>query len=63
MALTALGLSGDSVTNRSTPALVARVTELAETGRINQRIGDALNAEGFRPSKRTVGSSAGRSAP
>jgi DNA invertase Pin-like site-specific DNA recombinase len=35
------------------PALLARVTELAEAGRTNRQIADALNAEGFRPPKRT----------
>jgi hypothetical protein len=35
------------------PALLARVTELAEAGRTNQQIADALNTEGFRPPKRT----------
>jgi DNA invertase Pin-like site-specific DNA recombinase len=35
------------------PALLARVTELAEAGRNNTQIADALNAEGFRPPKRT----------
>ena len=34
-------------------ALLARVTELAEAGRNNRQIADALNAEGFRPPKRT----------
>ena len=35
------------------PALLARVTELAEAGRTNGQIAGALNAEGFRPPKRT----------
>jgi hypothetical protein len=35
------------------PALLARVTELAAAGRTNRQIADALNAEGFRPPKRT----------
>ena len=35
------------------PALLARVTELAEAGRTSQQIADVLNAEGFRPPKRT----------
>lgn len=35
------------------PALLARVTELAEAGRSNRQIADALNAEGFRPAKRS----------
>jgi hypothetical protein len=35
------------------PALLARVTELAATGRTNRQIADALNAEGLRPPKRT----------
>jgi DNA invertase Pin-like site-specific DNA recombinase len=35
------------------PALLARVTELTEAGRTNQQIADVLNAEGFRPPKRT----------
>jgi DNA invertase Pin-like site-specific DNA recombinase len=35
------------------PALLARVTELAATGRNNRQIADALNAEGLRPPKRT----------
>jgi len=35
------------------PALLARVTELAGAGRTNQQIADVLNAEGFRPPKRT----------
>jgi DNA invertase Pin-like site-specific DNA recombinase len=35
------------------PALLARVTELAEARRTNQQIADILNAEGFRPPKRT----------
>ena len=35
------------------PALLARVTGLAAAGRNNQQIADALNAEGFRPPKRT----------
>ena len=35
------------------PALLARVTELAEAGRNNRQIADILNAEGFRPPKRT----------
>jgi DNA invertase Pin-like site-specific DNA recombinase len=35
------------------PALLARVTELARAGRGNREIADALNAEGFRPPKRT----------
>jgi DNA invertase Pin-like site-specific DNA recombinase len=34
-------------------ALLARVTELAATGRTNRQIADALNAEGLRPPKRT----------
>ena len=36
------------------PALLARVTELAAAGRNNRQIADALNAEGFRPPKRTI---------
>jgi DNA invertase Pin-like site-specific DNA recombinase len=35
------------------PALLARVTDLAAAGRTSQQIADALNAEGFRPPKRT----------
>jgi hypothetical protein len=35
------------------PALLARVTELAEAGRSSRQITDTLNAEGFRPPKRT----------
>jgi DNA invertase Pin-like site-specific DNA recombinase len=35
------------------PALLARVTELAGTGRSSRQIADALNADGFRPPKRT----------
>ena len=35
------------------PVLLARVTELAGAGRTNQQIADVLNAEGFRPPKRT----------
>src|SRR5215469_2280527 len=35
------------------PALRARVTELAEAGQNNPQIADVLNAEGFRPPKRT----------
>lgn len=35
------------------PALLARVTELAGAGRTTQQIADVLNAEGFRPPKRT----------
>jgi DNA invertase Pin-like site-specific DNA recombinase len=35
------------------PALLARVTELAEAGRNNRQIAGILNAEGFRPPKRT----------
>ena len=35
------------------PALLARVTGLAAAGRNNRQIADALNAEGFRPPKRT----------
>ncbi len=35
------------------PALLARVTELAVAGRNNRQIADILNAEGFRPPKRT----------
>jgi DNA invertase Pin-like site-specific DNA recombinase len=35
------------------PALLARVTELAQAGRTNQQIAGILNAEGFRPPKRT----------
>ena len=35
------------------PALLARVTELAAAGRNNRQIADTLNAEGFRPPKRT----------
>jgi DNA invertase Pin-like site-specific DNA recombinase len=34
-------------------ALLARVTELAGAGRNSRQIADALNAEGFRPPKRT----------
>ena len=35
------------------PALLALVTELADAGRTSQQIADVLNAEGFRPPKRT----------
>jgi hypothetical protein len=35
------------------PALLARVTELVAAGRTNQQIAGVLNAEGFRPPKRT----------
>ena len=35
------------------PALLTRITELAAAGRNNRQIADALNAEGFRPPKRT----------
>jgi len=35
------------------PALLARVTELAEAGQNSPQIADALNVEGFRPPKRT----------
>jgi DNA invertase Pin-like site-specific DNA recombinase len=35
------------------PALLARVTELAEAGQTSRQIADALNAGGFRPPKRT----------
>jgi hypothetical protein len=35
------------------PALLARVTGLAAAGRNNRQIADVLNAEGFRPPKRT----------
>jgi hypothetical protein len=35
------------------PALLARVTGLAAAGRTNQQIAEVLNAEGFRPPKRT----------
>jgi DNA invertase Pin-like site-specific DNA recombinase len=35
------------------PALLARVTELAQAGRTNQQIAGILNAEGLRPPKRT----------
>ena len=35
------------------PALLARVTELAEAGRTTRQIADTLNTEGFRPPKRT----------
>ena len=35
------------------PALLARVTELAAAGRNNRQIADTLNAEGYRPPKRT----------
>jgi hypothetical protein len=35
------------------PALLARVTGLAAAGRSNRQIADVLNAEGFRPPKRT----------
>jgi hypothetical protein len=35
------------------PALLDRVTGLAAAGRNNQQIADVLNAEGFRPPKRT----------
>jgi len=35
------------------PALLARVTDLAEAGRTNRQIAGVLNAEGFRPPKRT----------
>ena len=35
------------------PALLARVTELAAAERNNRQIADVLNAEGFRPPKRT----------
>jgi len=40
---------GPRIGPRSTSALVACVAELAEAGRINRQIADALNAEGFRP--------------
>src|SRR6516165_1597414 len=36
------------------PSLLARVTELAATGRTSRQIADVLNAEGFRPPKRTT---------
>jgi DNA invertase Pin-like site-specific DNA recombinase len=36
------------------PALLARVTGLAATGRSNRQIAGVLNAEGFRPPKRTT---------
>ncbi|MGH3123630.1 MAG: recombinase family protein [Streptosporangiaceae bacterium] len=36
------------------PALLARVTGLAAVGRNNRQIADVLNAEGFRPPKRTT---------
>ena len=36
------------------PALLARVTELTEAGRTTRQIADTLNAEGFRPPKRTT---------
>jgi hypothetical protein len=36
------------------PALLARVTGLAAAGRNNRQIADVLNAEGFRPPKRTT---------
>jgi DNA invertase Pin-like site-specific DNA recombinase len=36
------------------PALLARVTELAAAGRSSRQIAGALNAEGFRPPKRTA---------
>ena len=35
------------------PALLARVTELADVGRNIRQIVDALSAEGFRPPQRT----------
>jgi hypothetical protein len=35
------------------PQLVSRVTELAEQGHTTRQIADHLNAEGFRPPKRT----------
>jgi DNA invertase Pin-like site-specific DNA recombinase len=35
------------------PALLARVTELAEAGQTSRQIAGALNADGFRPPKRT----------
>jgi hypothetical protein len=35
------------------PALLARITGLAAAGRNNRQIADVLNAEGFRPPKRT----------
>jgi hypothetical protein len=35
------------------PALLARVTELAGAGRSSRQIAETLNAEGFRPPKRT----------
>jgi len=36
------------------PALLARVTGLAAAGRSSRQIADVLNAEGFRPPKRTT---------
>src|SRR5947209_10957700 len=42
------------------PALLALVTELAGTGRNSRQIADALNAEGFRPPKRTSRFTAGQ---
>jgi hypothetical protein len=35
------------------PALLARVSELTDAGRSSRHIADALNAEGFRPAKRS----------
>ena len=42
------------------PALLARVTGLAAAGRDSRQIADALNAEGFRPPKRTSRFTAGQ---
>jgi DNA invertase Pin-like site-specific DNA recombinase len=36
------------------PRLLARITELAEAGQTTRQIADRLNAEGFRPAKRTT---------
>ena len=45
------------------PRPPAPVTGLAAAGRNNRQIADVLNAEGFRPPKRTSGSPTSRSAP
>jgi DNA invertase Pin-like site-specific DNA recombinase len=42
------------------PALLARVTGLAEAGQNSTQIADALNAEGYRPPKRTSRFTAGQ---
>ena len=45
------------------PALLERVTGLAGTGHNSRQIADVLNAEGYRPPKRTDRFTSGRSAP